>query len=102
MRTRVVNLYKHRYDVYIGRRGQGLDGYFGNPYRQDVDAANNRDTMVAAFKTYFLARVAADPEYRRRVLELKGKILGCYCAPRPCHGDVIVEWLEGPVGDPPC
>lgn len=23
--------------------------------------------------------------------ELKGKILGCWCAPLPCHGDVLAE-----------
>jgi hypothetical protein len=25
---------------------------------------------------------------------LRGKRLACWCAPLPCHGDVIVEWLE--------
>ena len=23
--------------------------------------------------------------------ELRGKILGCWCAPKVCHGDVLVE-----------
>lgn len=27
MKTTVVNLYKHPYDVYIGRAGKGQDGY---------------------------------------------------------------------------
>lgn len=25
--------------------------------------------------------------------ELRGKILGCFCKPAPCHGDVLVELL---------
>ena len=25
---------------------------------------------------------------------LRGKRLGCYCAPAKCHGDVLVELLE--------
>ena len=23
--------------------------------------------------------------------ELKGKILGCWCKPLPCHGDIIIK-----------
>jgi hypothetical protein len=23
--------------------------------------------------------------------ELRGKVLGCWCAPRPCHGDVLAR-----------
>lgn len=23
--------------------------------------------------------------------ELKGKVLGCWCAPKQCHGDVLAE-----------
>lgn len=26
--------------------------------------------------------------------ELNGKVLGCWCAPGPCHGDVLVELFE--------
>ena len=32
MDTTVVNLFKNKYDVYIGRAGKGQDGYFGNPF----------------------------------------------------------------------
>ena len=26
--------------------------------------------------------------------ELDGAILGCWCAPKPCHGDVLVEFAR--------
>jgi hypothetical protein len=26
--------------------------------------------------------------------ELKDKVLGCYCKPLACHGDVLVELVE--------
>lgn len=32
MGTKVVNIYKDKFDVYIGRPGKGNDGYFGNPF----------------------------------------------------------------------
>jgi Domain of unknown function (DUF4326) len=35
-----------------------------------------------------------DPEFKRRILALKGKRLGCFCQPEACHGDVIADWLN--------
>ena len=29
-----------------------------------------------------------------RLAELDGKTLGCWCAPNPCHGDVLVRLCE--------
>lgn len=87
--TRVVNLYKEHYDVYIGRAGMGEDGYFGNPFPNA-----DRDRACDDFNEYLEVRTAEDPEYRRRVLGLRGKVLGCFCKPRRCHGDAYVAWLE--------
>lgn len=95
-RTRVVNIKRgEEYDVYIGRAGHGLDGYYGNPYR--LQEGESRGATIQRYKAYFLERIEKDTEFRRRVLELKGKRLGCFCVPfNRCHGEVIVEWLEGP------
>jgi hypothetical protein len=84
--TRVVNLRAEPFDVYVGRAGKGQDGYFGNPHK--------RDEGLGSFRSYFLTRLARDAEFKRRVEELRGKVLGCFCKPGPCHGDVIVEWLD--------
>lgn len=90
--TTVVNIYKDTYDVYIGRKGQGQDGYFGNPYamRNETD----RDECILAYQSYFNDRIENDPEFKRRILELKGKRLGCFCAPKKCHGDIIAQYLN--------
>ena len=31
---------------------------------------------------------------------LRGKRLGCVCKPKACHGDVLVELIEGPDPEP--
>ena len=31
---------------------------------------------------------------RLRAGELTGRALGCWCAPEPCHGDVLAELAE--------
>lgn len=90
-RTRIVNLRQAPFDVYIGRRGQGYDGYFGNPF-VGLHA-------LKRYREHFFQRIETDPEFRRRVLELQGKVLGCFCKPRPCHGDIIVAWLEEKRGE---
>ncbi|MCW8132652.1 MAG: DUF4326 domain-containing protein [Planctomycetota bacterium] len=79
--------------VYIGRARRGCAGYFGNPYR--LRANQPRGATLEKFKAYMLDRIENDAEYARRVQELRGKILVCFCKPQACHGDVIAEYLEG-------
>lgn len=100
--TKVVNLYNDAYDVYIGREGKGQDGYFGNdhPIGRPCNSitcgrvVHDRASSIAAFKKDFLYRIEFDPKFLLRVLELRGKTLGCFCKPLQCHGDVIKEWLD--------
>lgn len=90
--TKVVNVYKARYDVYIGRAGKGNDGYFGNPFAMKNES--ERDAVLKKYEAYFLDRIEKDAEFKNRILALKGKTLGCFCAPRACHGHVIAAWLD--------
>lgn len=89
-KTRVVNMLYTECDVYVGRAGKGRDGYFGNPFRVE----GNRATSIEKYRSYFIERVRVDPEFKRRVLALRGKTLGCFCAPLPCHANIIADWLE--------
>lgn len=90
--TRVVHIRSEKYDVYIGRAGKGQDGYFGNPIVLRPGAA--RGSTLEEYKVYFYNRLKNDPEFKRRIHELKGKTLGCFCKPHPCHGDIIKEYLD--------
>ncbi len=90
--TVVVNIHNEQFDAYIGRAGRGEDGYFGNPFR--MGNGISREDAVQKFQRYFTERIEKDSEFRRRVLTLKGKRLGCFCKPKACHGDVIADWLN--------
>jgi len=96
----VVNLRQDPYDVYIGRAGRGHHGYFGNPIVLGKKCSVCGKTHTKAgntlpcFEIYFLDRIAKDDQFRRRIQALRGMVLGCFCKPRPCHGDIIVRWLE--------
>lgn len=86
-------------DVYVGRpigypygglipEGcDGSDGYFGSPFY--IEHHDSRESILAKFEEYARDRIAEDPEYRARVRALHGKRLFCWCAPRPCHAEVL-------------
>lgn len=97
-KTRVVNIRKSKYNIYIGRAGHGQTGYFGNPhpvgYCEICKKIHDREEALSEFKKYFYQKIASDPTFKERVLSMKGKTLGCFCKPNNCHGDIYVEWLE--------
>lgn len=92
MKTKAVNLYKEKFDVYVGRAGKGQDGYFGNPYK--LDKNTTREEVIKEYIAYFYYRLENDKEFKLRVLELNGKILGCFCLPQLCHASVIADYLN--------
>lgn len=90
--TRVVNRRKAPFDVYIGRPGP-----WGNPFSHMPGTlakfkVSSREEAVSRFREWFLAQPELIARARR---ELKGKVLGCWCKPSLCHGDVIAEIVDG-------
>jgi hypothetical protein len=95
--TKVVNKYAEPYDVYIGR-----GSIWGNPFSHKTGTlaqfiVSSREESISKYYEYFLNKVKNDEEFRNKTLALKGKVLGCFCKPLPCHGDIIVQFLEGRV-----
>lgn len=88
MKTTVVNLHGEPFDVYIGR-----PSIWGNPYSLRKNATEEeRAECIEKFKKHFLN----NPELMKRAREeLKGMVLGCYCKPLACHGDVIADYVNG-------
>jgi hypothetical protein len=93
MAARVVHCQREPFDVYIGRavprRGLAASKW-ANPYplRQESDRLHVRAPYEHEHLPAHLELVAALPE-------LRGKVLGCWCAPKPCHGDVLVRLANG-------
>lgn len=82
--TRVVHCKREPYDVYIGRPSK-----WGNPFA--LGKENARSAVIERYRAYLKREVEMgrlDPG------ELRGKVLGCWCAPKPCHGDILVEFAE--------
>jgi hypothetical protein len=75
---------RHEYDVYIGRGSK-----WGNPFVIGQDG--NREEVIAKYEEYFLG----DAYLQMCLPELEDKILGCYCTPAACHGDILERYANG-------
>jgi len=83
-KTRVVNCKKEPYDVYIGRPTK-----WGNPFKIGRDGS--RQEVIHKYKDMIIANAQL---FKQIHVELKGKTLGCWCKPDPCHGDVLAELAD--------
>lgn len=77
--------------VYIGRPSP-----WGNPFA--VKASKVPDVVRVATVEDALQRYEEWIKRQSMLLDqlptLVGKVLGCWCKPGPCHGDVLVRLLE--------
>jgi len=86
-RKLVVHCKKSKYDVYIGRPNPSIVSptyKWGNPFVIGKDG--DREDVIRKFEEWFLNQPQLIDTAKR---ELKGKVLGCWCAPQACHGDVL-------------
>lgn len=83
--TNVIHCKRGKADIYIGRGSR-----FGNPFPMKHES--EREMVIAQFAKW----IERQPELLRlsRAV-LKGKSLGCYCAPKDCHGDILAAIAEG-------
>jgi len=93
----VVNLLKDApYDVYIGRNNnrKGLkDAGWGNPF--EIGVHGTREEVIALYGAW----IVKQPDIQTRLISLRGKRLGCYCHPQPCHGDILARLVVGQSND---
>jgi len=88
MSSLVVNRHhKKPYDVYIGR-----GSIWGNPYSLED---HSRREALELYESY----LRANAELIGKLPDLHGKVLGCYCAPRPCHGDILAAFSTALVAE---
>ena len=85
---KVLNKYKDGIPagaVYIGRPSK-----WGNPFVIGKDGT--RKEVIQKYREWLSQHPELIEAARR---ELAGKDLVCYCAPKACHGDVLIETMGG-------
>lgn len=88
-------------NAYIGRSGivfvnkerfPKKNSEFANPFKLGKDGT--REEIINKYEIYIKNKLNNDPELIEKLLELKGKNLGCWCHPEPCHGDILLQLIE--------
>lgn len=93
-------------NVYIARAGvvfvKNADGtkerypktssVFANPFKIGKDG--NRDEVIQKYKKHIVKKINENTELLDKLLSLKGKSLGCWCYPEPCHGNILLELIS--------
>jgi hypothetical protein len=76
--------------VYIGRntRNGWRASRWGNPFRP------GRDGTLAEVIELYRSWLCDQPELMASLGELRGQDLVYWCAPEPCHGDVLLELVN--------
>jgi Domain of unknown function (DUF4326) len=74
----VVNTKHSACDVYVGRGTR-----WGNPYK-----GSSRRHNILAFERYIRENNGLMAACKN---ELRGKVLGCHCAPKDCHADILAR-----------
>jgi hypothetical protein len=91
--TVVINMNLHFHVLkYAKDKGiyKQIDRYseFGNPFFLDSDGT--RDEVCDGYIEYFKHKRSL----HSKVKDLKGKVLGCHCAPQRCHGDHLKQLAD--------
>lgn len=90
--------------IYIGRGSP-----FGNPWSHVGDSkffvlrTNTRQLAIEMYRHWLFDELqpALCPDPRiwpkpthEQLMALAGRVLKCYCVPLPCHGEVILDYIE--------
>ena len=62
---------------------------WGNPYELGKDG--NRETVCDSHIYYFKKKLSL----HQQLMDIKGKVLGCWCYPEKCHGDYLKKLADG-------
>lgn len=83
-------------NVYVGRPCRGFKGSpFANPFKVGPGIPRGE-----AIKLYcqWAAGTLAHPKGKKfphdQIESLRGKVLGCWCHPAPCHAGILAEMLN--------
>ena len=62
---------------------------WGNPYELGKDG--DRDTVCESYMYYFKKKLSL----HQQLMDIKGKVLGCWCYPERCHGNYLIDLADG-------
>lgn len=101
MSIRIVNLrgYKLMEDEILIKVDRS--SVLGNVYKMRGNSNTERNRVCDEYKSYFMNKVKEKGKFRNEVIRIYRLVrdgndvaLGCWCAPKRCHAEVIKEFIE--------
>lgn len=83
-----VYIGRGRIVVIDGQRYPTYDSLYCNPFKIGPDG--DRDIVLTKYETYIKQKISKNELFLE---PLKNKILGCWCHPESCHGDILLKLL---------
>lgn len=65
---------------------------WGNPYRIGPDG--DREAVIEKYQRHLLDRIESGEQTLESLAALSGRDLACWCAPKPCHGQVLKDYAQ--------
>lgn len=88
-----VNRSEDNFDIYIGRANINKyhklpESKWHNPFKVNKDGT--REQVIEKYHEYLLQ----NDDLLEALPELHNKVLGCWCKPDPCHGDILAKYAD--------
>ena len=97
---RIVNLRTYKpFNDEVMVRIDRVNPILGNPYY--LHRENERDMICDLYDMRFEKKIKGDIEFIselerivKLVLDGHNVVLGCWCVPKRCHGEIILEYVK--------
>lgn len=87
----VYNIRGKRPDLMANNVPVDRGSPWGNPFIMNNEA--ERDDACDKYELYARWRLTIEPDWLKL---LRGKNLGCWCAPKRCHAETLLRLANGP------
>jgi hypothetical protein len=82
-------------NIYIGRKQRFIEGTFDSPFANPYSVTQyGRAECMEMYRRY----IQANPDLLKKIPELSGKTMFCWCCPAKCHGDILIELFNANKG----
>jgi hypothetical protein len=87
----VVHCKRAEYDVYIGRPSKWGNPFSHKPQTLAETKVDTRDDAIQMYRIWLTKALKDGVISLEEIAALDGKTLGCWCHPKPCHGEVLLQ-----------
>lgn len=81
------------FDVYVGRPSKWGNPFSHIPGKGEVYVPS-REEAITRYRDWLWGQIGSGEITLDDLRSLHGKRLGCWCAPAPCHAEVLVRAAE--------